>query len=134
VRVVRVVATRGGRGEATACGGTIPEDLVRKSAALIVLALVGVLGTTGLLALTERTSDGDTFPMDVLLFESTSAFGTVGLTLGITPDLSAAGKVAMIASMFVGRVGIFALLAVLLSGAMKRRPRVEYPTESVVVY
>jgi trk system potassium uptake protein TrkH len=44
-----------------------------------------------------------------LLFEATSAFGTVGLSTGITPELSPAGRVIIMVTMFVGRIGPLAL-------------------------
>lgn len=134
VLTLTVISTLRGQRETTAFGRTIPDELVRKSAALVVLSLVGVMTTTGVLALTERLPAGGTVPLDVLLFEATSAFGTTGLSLGITGDLSEAGKVAVTIAMFVGRVGVFALLAALVTGTARRRPRVAYPTESVVVY
>jgi trk system potassium uptake protein TrkH len=48
-------------------------------------------------------------PLTALIFDSISAFATVGLSLGITPSLSTAGKWIIIATMFAGRVGLFAL-------------------------
>jgi trk system potassium uptake protein TrkH len=47
--------------------------------------------------------------LDAILFEVFSAFGTVGLTLGLTPELSVLGKAVIIATMFAGRVGLIAL-------------------------
>ena len=54
-----------------------------------------------------------------LLFEVVSAFGTVGLSTGITPDLSVAGKLVIIIVMFTGRVGAFTLLST-WAGRMKK--------------
>lgn len=57
----------------------------------------------------------ETFPFEEILFEVASALGTVGLSTGITGDLSSAGKVFIVILMFIGRVGVltfgFALLA-----------------------
>jgi trk system potassium uptake protein TrkH len=47
--------------------------------------------------------------LDAILFEVFSAFGTVGLTLGLTTELSVLGKIVIIATMFAGRVGLIAL-------------------------
>jgi trk system potassium uptake protein TrkH len=47
--------------------------------------------------------------LDWILFEVFSAFGTVGLTAGLTPELSVLGKLVIIAVMFAGRVGLIAL-------------------------
>ena len=47
-----------------------------------------------------------------LLFEEVSAFGTVGLSTGITPDLNPASKLVLIFTMFIGRLGAFTLLSI----------------------
>lgn len=67
------------------------------------------------------------------LFETTSAFGTVGLSTGITPTLSDVGKYILIFLMFVGRVGSLTLTVVLLSGYQKKETAFEYVEEDVVV-
>jgi trk system potassium uptake protein TrkH len=66
-----------------------------------------------------------------LAFETFSAFGTVGLSMGITPDLSPAGKVIIIVLMFVGRLGPLTLGLALLEAPPERR--IQYPAEDVVV-
>jgi len=72
----------------------------------ITVALMGVAavfaGTMGLLLLTGYT-------LDRCLFEATSAFATVGLSTGITPDLPDAAKGILIALMYLGRVGVLSL-------------------------
>lgn len=63
------------------------------------------------------------------LFEVTSAFGTVGLTTGITPELSSWGRIILMVTMFSGRVG---LLTIAYSLTRQQRPaRVRYPEERV---
>jgi trk system potassium uptake protein TrkH len=62
--------------------------------------------------------------LESLIFDSISAFGTVGLSLGVTPHLSAAGKWILIATMFAGRVGLFALSFPAIN---PRRHDVAYP-------
>ena len=72
----------------------------------ITVALMGVaavfVGTMGLLLLTG-------YSLDRCLFEATSAFGTVGLSTGITPDLPDPAKGILIALMYLGRVGVLSL-------------------------
>lgn len=58
--------------------------------------------------------EGDTFAFEDLFFETVSAFGTVGLSRGITADLSAATKGLYVGLMFVGRVGVLTLIFGLL--------------------
>ncbi len=66
-----------------------------------------------------------------LAFESVSAFATVGLSLGVTAGLSGAGKMVIIATMFIGRVGLISL------ASRDRRPRVtravDYPLGEVLI-
>lgn len=65
-----------------------------------------------------------------LLFEVVSAFGTVGLSTGITPELSVAGKAVIILVMFIGRVGIITLLSMWVS---RTEPRARYSEEEVSI-
>ncbi|MGE4296405.1 MAG: TrkH family potassium uptake protein [Desulfovibrionaceae bacterium] len=66
-----------------------------------------------------------------LLFEIVSAFGTVGLSTGVTPYLSPAGKCVIIALMFIGRLGPIWLLTVVHS--WQRQPRFRYPEEETTI-
>lgn len=118
-----------GRSETTAFGRTIPDVLVRKSATIVVLFLLLVLGSTGILAVSEPD-----MTLEQVLFEATSACATVGLSMGITEELSTVGRVTILLSMFIGRVGVFALLAALITMRVRRQPRIEYPTEEVPIY
>ncbi len=75
---------------------------------VMTLSLSGgfiVIAVTFLLSLTEKNYD-----FIVYLFEATSAFGTVGLSMGLTPELSVIGKVLIIITMFIGRVGIITIV------------------------
>jgi trk system potassium uptake protein TrkH len=70
------------------------------------------------------------FPFEVLLFEAVSAMGTVGLSLGVTPELSVAGKMVLVLLMFWGRVGILTFFAILIKEEKKvdiRYTEVEIP-------
>ena len=59
------------------------------------------------------------FSFEALLFEAVSAMGTVGLSLGITPELSVAGKMILVILMFWGRVGILSFFAILIKEEKK---------------
>ena len=65
-----------------------------------------------------------------LLFEEVSAFGTVGLSTGITPDLSVASKLILIFTMFAGRVGTFTLLSMWID---RSTPSAHYTEESIII-
>ncbi|MFG0258324.1 MAG: TrkH family potassium uptake protein [Phycisphaerales bacterium JB043] len=136
VLVLTVWSTILGRDEVRAFKRTIPQALVKKSATLIVLFLIGIMATTGVLAATMPTAPGaaGSFTLDSLLFEATSAFATVGYSVGVTPETPAPARAALMVAMFFGRVGPLAVLAALLGLTQRRTPRIEYPTEDVVVY
>lgn len=118
-----------GQSVTTAFGRTIPDALVRKSATIVVLFLLLLLISTGILAVSEPE-----LTLTQVLFEATSACSTVGLSTGITDELSPVGRATILVSMFIGRVGVFALLAALISVRAKSRPRIEYATEDVPIY
>ena len=65
-----------------------------------------------------------------LLFEVFSAIGTVGLTLGVTPNLDNLGQVIIAVAMFVGRIGP---ITVAIALAKETKSKVEYPTASMMV-
>jgi trk system potassium uptake protein TrkH len=66
-----------------------------------------------------------------LLFEVVSAFGTVGLSVGITPKLTVAGKLVLVMVMYIGRLGPLSI-AVALAGK-KRRPTYQYAEEHIMI-
>jgi trk system potassium uptake protein TrkH len=68
---------------------------------------------------------------DELLFETVSAFGTVGLSTGITPYLTVWGRIIIILMMLMGRVGPLTLALVI--GKKDERQVLRYPEEEVVV-
>ena len=65
-----------------------------------------------------------------LLFEVVSAFGTVGLSTGITPNLSVASKAVIILTMYIGRLGAFTLLSMWIN---REEPSVRYTEESITI-
>lgn len=78
---------------------TINEDIIKRSLAIVVVSMTLIIVVSTILTITE-----DFIFLDVL-FETTSAFATVGLTRGITPNLSSIGKLIIALTMYAGRVG-----------------------------
>ncbi len=100
--------------------------------ALRALAIVAV--AVLLLTFTEllvRPGPAEQKHFLAVLFETFSAFGTVGLSLGLTPYLTAAGKCIIILTMFAGRVGMSALA--ISTPRRLRQHAVDYPEEEVLV-
>ncbi len=120
-----VVASIRGREDARLFGRQVPRDIIMRAMAIAAIALGLVLTTTMVLTISEDQ------PFLPLLFEATSAFGTVGLSMGITSSLSAVGRVVLIITMFAGRVGPMTLaLAVAHSNT---RAHLRYPEEKIIV-
>jgi trk/ktr system potassium uptake protein len=132
ILALTVWSTLRGKPRVEAFGRTIPDALVHKSATLIVMSLATVMLATAVLVATETSPANPT--IEPFLFEATSAFGTTGLSMGITSELGVPGRIAIIVAMFVGRVGPLAVLAALLAIGAGRRTVYEYPTEEVVIY
>ena len=99
---------------------------VFRSYAVILLAGVMVMAALIVLLVTEPN-----ISVIPLLFEITSAFGTTGMSLGITSDLSTTGKSIIMALMFIGRVGLISFLFTL--GGRSKKPHYHYPKERVII-
>jgi trk system potassium uptake protein TrkH len=107
----------------------IHTESVKKAVVVFALSLVVVFGGTFLLAI----MDGHRFSTLALLFETTSAFGTVGLSTGITPTLSAGSKIVLIATMLAGRVGVLGAMLTLLAPVRKFERRVHFAEDDVAI-
>ncbi len=103
----------------------VDYEIVFKALTIILLALGIVLLMTFILTITE---DGQFLE---ILFEVVSAFGTVGLSTGITSELSSIGRVLIIITMFLGRVGPLTLALAL--GQKVRHGKYRYPQEKIMV-
>ncbi len=103
----------------------LPRALVAK--ALAVLALSTILVVVGTLAIMVS----DDLALLPALFEITSAFGTTGLSLDVTPQLSPFGKILVAAIMFLGRVGPITFIIAMT--ARQRPQRYKYPQEDIAI-
>ena len=105
----------------------IEVDIVRK--AVLVFILMTVLMTFFILLMLYVEPDIE--PLKII-FECVSGFCTVGLSLGITPELSSAGRMLLIAAMFVGRIGAITMLIYMLS--RKNSPNsIKYPDDKILI-
>ena len=111
VLLVAVYSSIRGRMEAEAFGREIPHFQVHRALAIAILAFLLIGGVVLFFTLYEKD-----IPLPKLLFETVSAFGTVGLSTGVTPLLSSAGKVVLLLTMFVGRLGPLTVALMLAPG------------------
>lgn len=107
-------------------GRRIMQDQIYKALAVVTLSILWVLLITFCLLITERSWNF----LDIF-FEVMSAFSTLGITIGITPYLSVIGKLLIIFTMFIGRIGSLTLLIAL----RKRNDKQEfsYPQERIMI-
>lgn len=104
----------------------VPLSLILKAVGVTVGSLATVVVATICIAIADPELD-----FIRILFEVASAFGTVGLSTGITAGLTAVSKLVLVATMYVGRVGILLLIGSLLGDP---KPfAIQYPEESLLV-
>lgn len=113
---------------------TVPDETVNKTFTLFLLAALWIGLMTFFVLLAEVSGSTGSQNQGVLLhylFEVVSAFGTVGLSLGVTSKLSVVGKLLITMLMFVGRVGLltFAFVVVKQAG----REGTEYAEENIMI-
>ncbi|MFL0581282.1 TrkH family potassium uptake protein [Solibacillus silvestris] len=99
---------------------------VYRSFAVLIFAIIMVLGAAMVLFITESSAS-----MMEVIFEITSAFGTCGMSLGITGDLTAFGKMVIMVLMFVGRVGLISFLYSI--GGSAKKKKYHYPKERIII-
>jgi len=123
------------RGQVLIGKKAIADNTAVRAISIAVLSLALIFTSTGLLLLLESPGVGDACRAGYLgdiFFETISAFGTVGLSTGVTPDLSAPGKLVITLTMFLGRIGPLTLA--LLIGRRRQAPlSARYPEEAVMV-
>lgn len=112
-----VMSKLGLREDVTFLGRKIPS--YRIDTALTSVIAYGTVIFLGCVVL----SYSESFKLSQILFEATSAIGTVGLSTGITPELSAVGKVVIIVMMYIGRVGVITLGSALVIRAEKNNKK-----------
>jgi len=130
ITVLGIISFSKGREQVVIKKKSIKFETVYKS--LMVVIGAGVLIMVGLLILTiSEASLAPTYGVKALFFELSSAFGTTGLSLGVTPNLSTVGKIVLIITMFIGRIGILALL--LMFKGDRSEPNIKYPEIDIIV-
>ena len=131
--LVAVVTTIRNRSNYEVFHRTIPWPLINRAVVVATVAGVVVATSTILVSTFERDTrmNGELLSLKQIFFEIFSAFGTVGLSTGITPMLTSAGKVTIILTMLVGRIGPLTLVLALGQGL--RRADYDYPEENVMI-
>lgn len=122
---ITVISVIRGREDAEIYQRRIRKEIVYRALVVTILGMSIVLIATTILCITEKAS------LDYIVYEVVSAFGTVGLSLGLTPNLSTEGKLIISFIMFCGRLGP---LTVALSLAKKSMPSsIKYPEDKIII-
>lgn len=125
ILLLLVIAEVRGRSDSEAFGRRVCLPAQRQAITVLVLgSAMVVLGTMVILRATD-------LPTDKVIFEVISAFGTVGLSTGITAELPPVGQLMLVLLMYVGRVGTITLATSLALG--ERRMSWRYPEEHPIV-
>ncbi|UCG56006.1 MAG: Trk family potassium uptake protein [Phycisphaerales bacterium] len=130
VIVMTVFAALRKRSEVEMFKRSVRIVVVGRAITVTMLFVVVLFGATLALSITESDNPNG-FAMSDIMFEAGSALGTVGLTTGLTPFLTAGGKLIIIAVMLVGRLGPLTLLAALTFNL--KPARYNYPDEAIIV-
>jgi len=121
--VATIWSTLRGNEHAGAFGREFPNQQIHRALALVMLSISLIALVVLVLTVTENAGFLN------LLFETVSAFGTVGLSTGITPDLTVAGRLIITVVMFIGRLGPLILV---LSLVQSQKPsEYRYPQDEV---
>lgn len=126
VLIMTVVCVVKGKQDTEINKRRISKEIVYRALAITIISLTLVITVTMILSITEVK-----FPFEYYLYEATSAFGTVGITLGLTTKLSAIGKVVILLTMYAGRVGPLTL-AIAFARKLKNSS-IKYPEEKILV-
>lgn len=126
VLLAKVASAIRGRDRVSLFGRTIKEEAIGKAVAVCMTSfLIMALSTLGLSLVSDASG------IDIL-FETVSATATVGLTRALTPTLNTLGKLIIIATMYLGRIGPISLAVAFVVGANQQN-QIENPTEDISV-
>ncbi len=130
--IISMVSVIRGRNKLEAFGRSLPLDLLQKALSVTSIMIIVVFVSTTLLHFTELDNPYPHTFLD-LLFETCSAAGTVGVTTGITPHLSDAGKIVLIVCMYVGRLSPITVVVALNKKLRAGDDSIGLPEERVTI-
>ena len=109
----------------TLYNNTLDREIVLRGLLIVLFGFGTVIAGTVIMSLTEQA------PLEHILFEAVSAFGTVGLSAGITGTLTIVGRIVIIVMMFIGRTGPLTILAAM--NEREQRSKYEYPRGDILI-
>ena len=128
ILVVTLISIIKGRDDVEIFKRRISKETVYKAFAIFFLSLSLVITVILLLAATQP---GANFMW--IVYESVSAYATVGLSLGLTQKLNFIGKIIILVTMYLGRVGPMTVLLALTSKMKKKKVNIKYPEDKILI-
>lgn len=126
VLIMTIISVIRGREETEIFERRISKDIVYKSLTIAVISITLVIAVSMILSITEVGAS-----LEYIIYEATSAFGTVGLTLGLTTKLTTIGKLVIAFTMFCGRVGPLTIALAVARNCSGNTIR--YPEDKILV-
>ena len=123
VLALTIISMLKGRKDISVFKRRIPKDNFREASGLVFLAATVIFVIVMILMMVEP------FSFEDIIFESISAFGTVGLSRGITPSLSSLGKILITLLMYIGRVGPLTLIYAFAKRRNQTPTDLQHPTD-----
>lgn len=133
--VLLLVSRLRGRARVSVFDRSISRDTIQRAMSLVVGGAMILAGGIFLLTITELPVGGPENRVEFLslIFEAVSAFGTTGLSMGVTATLSDLGRVLIVLLMFIGRVGPLALVSAMALAGNRSRSSFRYGEEQVII-
>lgn len=129
VLMLAVISVMHGDEDICAAKRRLPGMLVRRALTIMIFYILILLGGTIIISLIE----GSRFTMIDLLFETTSALATVGVSTIGTPNLKPASQCVLVPLMYIGRVGPLTMAMALASKQGKAKRKIRYPEETIII-
>jgi len=123
-----------GRQEINVFNRKISTNAINRAIVVISISIFIIIMAISALLITEKhLTDSNSSIVDII-FEVVSAFATVGLTLGITPQLTFAGKIVIILLMVIGRLGPITIsIALFKKHKEMKQPKAQYPHGNIII-
>ena len=110
---------------------SIPKEKITRSFMILFFGALLIMSASMILMITETIPKG--FGMEYILVEVFSCFGTVGLTMGLTPNLTMIGKAVLIVVMFAGRIGLLTFFLSVSGHTNDKEDTIKYPEGSILI-
>ncbi len=136
ILIIAVLSLVRGNDEINAFHRNIGFDVLQKALSVVIMMIVAVMLSVIILSVTEAhllVYNGGAYELLDIFYEVVSAIGTVGLTTGITPELSVTGKIIITICMYIGRVGPISLALALSVRNKGGKNLIHYPEGKIIV-